>query len=211
MQSKESPLRRPPQGRRHAGNNFVSNVGPPQGFDLFACTSEDQRVSAFQANHAQARVGKSDHEEVDLFLQNFLLPQRLPTLCTCAVGGIELQNLGRDQIVVKHGIGGLQQAQRFQREQFRDRPALRPPDRLCPSSSFSFCSQFARFGQGRFERFPAGQRMQQVELAFLSRSLARMSFRVSPKFRDPFRISGAKLFFQLLANFLRQRRTLPGG
>jgi hypothetical protein len=69
----------------------------------------------------------------------------------------------------------------------------------------------AHFCQGRFERFPAGQRMQQVELAFLVEIAGQDEPASLAEFSHPRGVSGTKLFFELLTNFLSQRRTLSSG
>ena len=78
--------------------------GDSQRFDFLAGAAKNHRVTTFQPDHSQARVGQSDHEKVDFVLLDQLLAATLPYAVQLSLWRNEFQNLWRNQIVVQHSI-----------------------------------------------------------------------------------------------------------
>ena len=143
------------------------------------------------------------------------MPQRLPTFTISASGG-ELENRRRNQVVVQNNIGGLDQAQRLDREQVGI--ARSGSDKLT----------FARFGwrwicrsgasanwrdghESRFADLPLRQLVQQRLALFAARMSGQNFAAKFAQIREP----GTKILGQLLIDFaaqtLRDGGTFAGG
>lgn len=113
------------QRGRYPRHDLVRHTGPAQSFNFFAGAAEDHRIARFQSNNLQARIRKGNHQEVDFFLLNLLFSAALPYVVNSRGRRNQLQNLGGNQIVVKHGFGRLQKMESAHRKQFgitRSRP-----------------------------------------------------------------------------------------
>ena len=105
-----------PERGGDAGNNFKLDVRLAQCRNLFANTPKDERVAAFEPHHLQSRCSLSDHDEVDLFLTDPLLPAALAYIADLRVRRSELKDLRADQVIVQNDIRLFQHAEGFQRE-----------------------------------------------------------------------------------------------
>src|SRR5579859_6113378 len=102
-----------------AGNNFKLDVRLAERGDFLADPPKDQGIAAFEAHHQHSGGSQRDHEEVDLFLADVLLPAALANVLILGVGGRELKYLFSDEVVVQHGVCVFQHADVFESQQFR--------------------------------------------------------------------------------------------
>src|SRR5580658_269537 len=176
-----------------AGDDLEWDVGPAQRFDFFATSAEDEGVSALQADDAQSGIGEGYHQKIDFFLYDLFLSAALADVMHLSLHRNEFQDFGSNQVVVQNGIGRAQDTQRLQGEQFRvarsrahkvdfSRHTLgrhilsrHAPSAFAASSSVSGISAKAASSASLL-----ASECSRSSLRSLSRSLARMSLRVSP-------------------------------
>ncbi len=154
------------QSRRHARNDLERNIISAQDLDLFTGTPKDQRVATLQSNNAQSRSRQCDHQEMDLFLADFLFSAALAHVVNPGGRWNEFEDFGRDQVVVQNGFGSSQHAKSLQRQQLGiTRPCAYQINFACHAASpFALAQLSPNFRrtlrQHRFECFPARQRVQ---------------------------------------------------
>src|ERR1700736_6139149 len=176
--------RRRTQGGSHARDNLKRNAGSSQRLDFFSCSAEDQGIATLQPDHIHSGIGERNHQKVDLFLNNIFLAGALAHVMHLRLGGNEPQDLGSYQVIVQYRVGGSQQTKRPQREQLRvARPRAHQINfPLHTSSPFAASSTFsdAVSANAASSASLLANECNSSSLHSLSRSLARMSFRVSP-------------------------------
>ena len=130
-----------------------------------------------------------------------LLPAALAHVMHLRRGGNKLQDFGRDQVVVQHSVGSFQQAQPFHRQQFRITRPRTHQINLPVHAPSPFAANSGVFGQCRFQRFPAGQRMQQFKLAFFLKIAGKNQFSRLAEFRYPGCVSRDQIVFRVAGEF----------
>src|SRR5258708_7816720 len=93
------------------------NAGISERLHLLPGRAKDQGIAALQPDTLQHRSSQRHHQEVDLFLSDLFRPATLAHVMHLGRRRNKPQDLGRNQIVVKHGLGGPQQAKSLQRKQ----------------------------------------------------------------------------------------------
>src|ERR1035437_532556 len=168
------------QGGSHARHNFVGNAGPPQRFDLFPGASEDQRIAAFQPDHTQSGICERNHQKVDLHLRNIFLPAALAHVVYLRRGRNETQDFWSDQVVVEHRICRSPHTQRFQREQLRVARSRTHQINFPLHAPSPFVASSGVSAKAASSASLLARECNKSSLRSSSRSLARISFRVSP-------------------------------
>lgn len=99
-------------------DNFMRDTSFLQRLDLFTRTSKDGWISALEP-HRGLGSGTVVHEKrIDLFLSKKLLTAALADVDDLSRGRDQFKNRRADQRIVQDYIGGLQQANGFDGEQF---------------------------------------------------------------------------------------------
>src|SRR5258708_17606567 len=93
------------------------NAGISERLHLLPGRAKDQGIAALETDNLQPRSSQRHHQEVDLFLSDLFRPATLAHVMHLGRRRNKPQDLGRNQIVVKHGLGGPQQAKSLQRKQ----------------------------------------------------------------------------------------------
>ncbi|EWS63809.1 hypothetical protein Y695_02952 [Hydrogenophaga sp. T4] len=91
---------------------------------FFAAATEDERVAPLEADHLLAFARQLHQQPVDLLLAHGVFVAPLAGKDALRTGRSEVEHARRHQVVVDDDVGLLQQAHRFERQQFRvARPA----------------------------------------------------------------------------------------
>src|SRR5579863_9787306 len=168
------------ESRSDARNNLAGNPGRAQRFNFLPRASENQRVARLQTNDLPASFRKSDHQEIDLFLTNTFAAGTLPHTMKLGRRRNETQNLGRDQIVVKHNLGALQQAQSLHCKQLRiTRPRTHQVDFPFHAPS-PFPTSSGSSDKAASTASLLASECSRSSFCCLSSGLAKISLRVSP-------------------------------
>src|SRR5258708_20970348 len=93
------------------------NAGISERLHLLPGPAKDQGIAALQTDNLQPRSSQRHHQEVDLFLSDLVRPATLAHVMHLGRRRNKPQDLGRNQVVVKHCLGGSQQAKSLQRKQ----------------------------------------------------------------------------------------------
>ena len=101
---------------RHHGKGHPSLC---QCSHFLAATAEDEGVAPLETNHQQALPGMLDQQRGDFLLGDVVRPGGLAHIDQHGLGSCQGQDGRTDQAIMHHHIGGLQQAQRLERQQVR--------------------------------------------------------------------------------------------
>lgn len=101
-----------------AGDDFEGNVGFAQGLELFGGAAEKERVASLEADDDFVFGGVGEEERIDVLLGEEAEAGALADVNAFGGGGNEVENFRADEGVVKDDIGGLQDAEGFEGEEF---------------------------------------------------------------------------------------------
>lgn len=93
------------EGRGDAGNDFERDAGGGEGFDLFAAPSEDERISALEADNVPTAAGTLDQHIRDFVLRIRVIGALFAHIDTLGMSGREAQDLIAGEVVIEDGVG----------------------------------------------------------------------------------------------------------
>ena len=99
------------EGAGDTGDDLDGDVGGTEGFEFFSGPPEDEGVAGLQAKDGGSGACSFDHHGVDLGLSDARLAAALAHAGQGSFGVGEVENLGRNEIIVKNNGGGLEEAE----------------------------------------------------------------------------------------------------
>ena len=101
------------------GTTAIGDLGLAQRLDFLAAATEHEGVAALEAHRTLPGAGGFDQQSVDRVLADAGLADAAADGNARGIAAGAIENLGRDQLIVKNHIGILQRAQRLDRQQVR--------------------------------------------------------------------------------------------
>ena len=119
MRERNSCIRSAAGGRRDAGDHLEGHALRHQRLDLFAATTEYERIATLETHDPLALLGKPYKQLVDTFLRNRVIVAFLARIDALGVATHQIEHRGSHQTVIDDDIGALHEPQRPEREQIR--------------------------------------------------------------------------------------------
>src|SRR5215813_15422008 len=104
MRQRDSRVCRNCQSRADSRHNFERNSGVIKRFRLFATTTEEKWISAFEAHHSPSAVCRFDQQSIDFCLGCAATAANLPHWNALCAEWREVENLRINQIIVENQI-----------------------------------------------------------------------------------------------------------
>ncbi|KAG0934913.1 hypothetical protein G6F31_016021 [Rhizopus arrhizus] len=118
MRQRDAGIGRTGQRGGDAGHHFIAHAMRAQIFQFFAAPSKDERVAAFQAHHAPARLCVFHQQRVDACLGGVMVfAGQLADRHAVGIAARQRHDVVADQAVIQNDVGFVQGAQRLQRQQ----------------------------------------------------------------------------------------------
>ena len=166
------------QGGSHAGNNFKINLRVAKGFHLLAGATEVIGSPDSRRTTCRPSAQRDHQENQSLPAGSSFCCSVFPAMCSCALGRDEIQISCDTRSSYRTAPALPETRQSFHGQQNRIGPVRAHQINFIFHTSAPF-RLLEEFSQPPSRGFPTGQRVQQLQLAFLIQIMARVGFLVA--------------------------------